>query len=409
MANDDHEKSIRIISFSGKKEDWSVWEEKFLARARRKGYKKILKGKEKAPKDSIVIDNSNAAGKELERMQEANENAYEDLILSINTKNKSGEVAFAIIKGCKTTEFADGDAFISWTRLLDKYASKSTPLLLKLKKEFTNSVMKNNEDPDEWITGLEATQTRIKEIVPNKVHVQISDDDLMIHVLNYLPKKSYDIEKAACEKELEKGTLTITNLREELRRRYDSDIKDNMSEDEEESDTALFAKQFKGRCHRCGKWGHKSTECKDKDNKGKGGATKTNGGGNKNSKKCTHCGRTGHLIDQCWKKQKEDKATLATDDDDIVLIAGDFEKCSLKRKSEVMDWDMVELEHTEKQCVKKVKSWHQTSWEEFTSPVKNSWSKGCEGWSMVRSNNPLKKRTSKGVPGLNPYTQIKLN
>ena len=60
--------------------------------------------------------------------------------------------------------------------------------------------------------------------------------------------------------------------------------------------------------------------------------------------------------------------------------------------------------HREKVC-KKVKSWHQTSWDRFmkpNSPVENS-------WSMVRSNNPLKKRTPKGVPGLNPYTQIKLN
>ena len=71
-------------------------------------------------------------------------------------------------------------------------------MLLKLKKEFTNSMMKRSEDPDEWITGLEATQNRIAEIVPTKKHVQISDNDLMIHVLNYLPKRLYDIEKAAC-------------------------------------------------------------------------------------------------------------------------------------------------------------------------------------------------------------------
>ena len=246
MTRDEHEKSIRIITFSGKKEDWCIWEEKFLARARRKGYKKILKGTETAPKDSETIDETTT---ELIRLQEANENAYEDLILSINTKTKAGEVAFAIIKGCKTADYSDGNAFLAWTRLSDKFASKSTPSLLKLKKEFTNSVMKRNEDPDEWITGLEATQNRIAEIVPTKKHVQISDDDLMIHVLNYLPKRLYDIEKAACEKALENGTLTITELREELRRRFESDIRDNMSDGEEEVETALFSKQFKGRCH----------------------------------------------------------------------------------------------------------------------------------------------------------------
>ena len=49
--------------------------------------------------------------------------------------------------------------------------------------------------------------------------------------------------------ELENGTLTITGLREELRRRFESDVKDIMSDGEEEVETALFSKQFKGRCH----------------------------------------------------------------------------------------------------------------------------------------------------------------
>ena len=86
--------------------------------------------------------------------------------------------------------------------------------------------------------------------MPTKKHVQISDDDLMIHVLNYLPKRLYDIEKAACEKALENGTLTITGLREELRRRFESDVRDILSDGEEEAETALFSKQFKGRCHK---------------------------------------------------------------------------------------------------------------------------------------------------------------
>ena len=32
-----------------------MWEEKFLARAKRKGYKNVLLRKEAAPKDSVVI------------------------------------------------------------------------------------------------------------------------------------------------------------------------------------------------------------------------------------------------------------------------------------------------------------------------------------------------------------------
>ena len=43
------EKTIRVIPFDGSKSQWGVWEEKFLARAKRRGYKKLLLGEEKAP------------------------------------------------------------------------------------------------------------------------------------------------------------------------------------------------------------------------------------------------------------------------------------------------------------------------------------------------------------------------
>ena len=44
------EKSICIsIEFSGKQSDWDGWFEKFLVRAKRKGYKKLLLVTERVP------------------------------------------------------------------------------------------------------------------------------------------------------------------------------------------------------------------------------------------------------------------------------------------------------------------------------------------------------------------------
>jgi hypothetical protein len=49
----DAEKVIHVIGFSrGEEIDWAVWEETFLARARRKGHKKILLGKETVSADA---------------------------------------------------------------------------------------------------------------------------------------------------------------------------------------------------------------------------------------------------------------------------------------------------------------------------------------------------------------------
>ena len=43
------ETSIRVVIFSGKKDDWESWKEKFSVRASIKGYEEILTGDEKVP------------------------------------------------------------------------------------------------------------------------------------------------------------------------------------------------------------------------------------------------------------------------------------------------------------------------------------------------------------------------
>ena len=40
-----NEISIKVIGFSGKKKDWVTWEEKFLSKAKRRGYKDLLLGR----------------------------------------------------------------------------------------------------------------------------------------------------------------------------------------------------------------------------------------------------------------------------------------------------------------------------------------------------------------------------
>lgn len=46
--------ATKISKFSGEKDDWSIWKAKFLARARRVGYKDVLLGLEPVPTDKEV-------------------------------------------------------------------------------------------------------------------------------------------------------------------------------------------------------------------------------------------------------------------------------------------------------------------------------------------------------------------
>jgi hypothetical protein len=47
--------SIKGIGFSGKRKDWITWEEKFLWKARRHGYKDLLLGEVKIPESTTVL------------------------------------------------------------------------------------------------------------------------------------------------------------------------------------------------------------------------------------------------------------------------------------------------------------------------------------------------------------------
>ncbi len=46
----------KIITFNGKKRDWDPWEDKFLACAKRRGYKHVLLGKETTPESTEHLD-----------------------------------------------------------------------------------------------------------------------------------------------------------------------------------------------------------------------------------------------------------------------------------------------------------------------------------------------------------------
>jgi hypothetical protein len=99
--------SIRVLNFSGRKEEWPSWSEKFLAKAKRAGTEDVLLGKVKIPSSFEVADEKTEEGKKLLRISERNEIAYTELILSIDVNNGQGKIAFGIVKSCKTKEFED--------------------------------------------------------------------------------------------------------------------------------------------------------------------------------------------------------------------------------------------------------------------------------------------------------------
>jgi hypothetical protein len=105
-----HFSAIWVLNFSGRKEEWPSWSEKFLAKAERSGIKDILLGKVEIPTSLDIIDEKTEEGKRLLRIMDLNEIAFMALILSIDVSNSNGKIAFGIVKSCKTKELDDGHA-----------------------------------------------------------------------------------------------------------------------------------------------------------------------------------------------------------------------------------------------------------------------------------------------------------
>ena len=82
-------------------------------------------------------------------------------------------------------------------------------------------------------------------------------------------------------------------------------------------DTAVgtfLVKQFKGSCDKCGKYGHRSVDCQDKqaDGKIKGTDGKAADKGRQFNDKCQYCGKHGNRKEECCKRVME-MATSALD------------------------------------------------------------------------------------------------
>ena len=157
----------------------------------------------------------------------------------------------------------------------------------------------------------------------------MSEEDIMIHVLNNLPSQYESIvEKMMSDISI----MRIEDVREELQSKYRRLMKyaDEKNEDNEHALIAghPFKRKFKGKCNKCGIYGHKAIECR---------GTKTNQGDQQDSRKtgrfngkCNYCGKIGHKEIVCRKKQREQGSGTANTaresiEEEMVLMCHEIE------------------------------------------------------------------------------------
>ena len=289
-------KTIRVIPFSGKAEDWNRWSKTFLATATAKGHREVLKPTDPTKLADPVL----------------NIQVYNDLILSCQE-----DITFGIVDESISTDFLDGDARLAWKNLQDKFEPSTGAAKVQLKQEFhqlrLNSV---EEDPDIWITQLELKRRRLKTL-----GAVIDEDDLILHILNHLPKE-YETVVELCEEDLSRGNINLNTVKERIRARFTRLQK--LMEDPDEAVALMMRSQFKGACTVCGKIGHKGSDCFTLEkNKAKKEAYYKKV--EQNRKKNKNKGKWTPRNSQDKNKKKDDPSRTAYNDE-MVLIANDMKK-----------------------------------------------------------------------------------
>ena len=132
------------------------------------------------------VPSNSGLDKKVVKFSELNELAYKDLILSINTSSSMWKVTFGLVRNAKSQEFPQENWKTAWDIIVNKYAPHTASSLLKLRNEFHNSTLNSIEiDLEEWISNLEVLGIQMSKF---RVISNISKKDIMIHILNRLPK-----------------------------------------------------------------------------------------------------------------------------------------------------------------------------------------------------------------------------
>ena len=198
--------------------------------------------------------------------------------------------------------------------MINKYAPKTAPSYIQLKKDFADSKLKTvDSDPEEWLTELESLRSEMNRVTISGKS-DMTDVDLIIHILSNLPEE-YEVAVSKLEEKLKDTStpLALEDVRTELSSRHERIMK---HQDESTDDKALlsglrlkeldekaleaFVKQYKGYCYECGKYGHNGRDCSKDDDENNRGNWNVLG-------KCYHCGEKGHYKRDCPKRENDQK------------------------------------------------------------------------------------------------------
>jgi len=189
-------------------------------------------------------------------------------------------------------------------------------------KRFYGSKCFPNQDPNQYVINLEEFQDKICDLSENKE--EILDVSFISHIIGSLPEK-YHSEGLLLSQMLYdtsgKG-ITIKKMQSMLNVWF-IELKGQKCTDFERQDKAALVGfgQFKGKCHHCGKIGHKAVDCLDRKPKAKNPKEEKAQVKFKEKMKCFNCKKPGHWKKDCFAWKKAQDGAIVAMKEDVALAA----------------------------------------------------------------------------------------
>ena len=256
----------RALIFSGEESKYELWEVKFLAHMRLQKLYNVF-----VPSEG---DTEASAAKKAD--------AFAELVQCLDDRSLSLIIREAKDDGPKALEV-----------LRQHYQGKGKPRVISLYTELTTLKKTDNESVVDYVIRAETAATALRN-----ADEAVSDALLIAMVLKGLPS-NYKTFSAIVVQQDEK--ITFTEFKVSLRSYVENEKSRNGGQETGDNIMALQeGERFDGACFKCGKRGHKKSECRSKSGK--------------NGKWCNRCRSKTHDTKECrLSTGKNDTAKKAED------------------------------------------------------------------------------------------------
>ena len=284
------QQTLKLLSVSGKTEEFPIWSTRFTALMQTKQLYKTLMGTEEQPEEPPELEEG-ATNPERERHRQAVAE-YEKRVSELNEKSNSVWCNLALVLDTTTlmlikhdclNDNGTGNGTKAWKMLQERFQSVETPTVVSLVSQLARLQLRRGEDLDTFFIRGQELMTRLGE-----AGEPISETLFNAMILNGLPQR---FEVFVIQESFNPAG-TFTELRKRLQNFEESKVlRDPAGASGHIAMPAKKGRDFEqrksksGPCFVCGIKGHISRDCRKR-----------------NTAECWNCGMKRHLAKMCKTK-----------------------------------------------------------------------------------------------------------